>query len=411
MTNKNAKLKEKNMKKLIFVMLITLLFVLPGLSQQSDADREVARTQDYIAAATKQGAAKISALKAYIKKFPETTQRWTRMAYYSLAIAYYEVKNYGEAIKQGEKRLKMGSFGVGEESRLTLVVANCYGIKDTPVFNKEKALKYIGNAIKLAKRDEQPQVEKAATNLKKQLSGPPPKRISPEQKIKMHYSDEEYSEAISYYRSLGAADKSNFEIHLIYANALFKVNNLDSALKEYQILYSKEKKGIIALRMGDVYSKKAKRDKRFFDSTVNSYLEAGLLYNKEGNNSNKKIAYNKGEYQLFEKYDFNKKVKRLEAKQKKNKASAQKNQALLRKKKHELRGLKRKIRKEYDAQDIAPPLYLEQQVEKLEKEIAALEAGGSAEDVGEAAKLEQERKRIKKEYEELKAKAKKRLDL
>ena len=76
-----------------------------------------------------------------------------------------------------------------------------------------------------------------------------------------------------------------------------------------------------------------------------------------------------------------------------------------------MRGLKRKIRKEYDAQDIAPPLYLAQQVEKLEKEIVALEAGGSTEDVDEAAKLEQERTRIKKEYEELKAKAKKRLDL
>ncbi len=399
------------MKKLIFVMLITLLIVLPGLSQQSDTDREVARTQDYIAAVTKKGAAKIDALKAYIKKFPDTTQRWTRMAYYSLAIAYYEGETYAEAIKQGEKRLKMGNFGVGEESRLTLVIANCYGIKDTPVFDKEKALKYTGKAIEMAKRDKQAEVEKAAKNLKKQLSGPPPKKISPEQKIKMHYSDEEYSEAISYYKSLGAADKSNFEIHLTYANALFKANKLDSALKEYQTLYSKERKGIIALRMGDLYSKKAKRDKKFFDSAVNSYLEAGLLYNKEGNNSNKKIAFNKGEYQLFEKYGFNKKVKRLEAKQKQSKASAQKNQALLRKKKHELRGLKRKIRKEYDAQNIAPPLYLEQQVEKLEKEIAALEAGGSTEDMDEAEKLEQERSRIKKEYEELKAKAKKRLNL
>jgi hypothetical protein len=399
------------MKKLIFVMLITLLIVLPGLTQQSDADREVARTQDYIAAATKQGAAKISALKAYIKKFPDTTQRWTRMAYYSLAIAYYENKNYGEAIKEGEKRLKMGNFGVGEESRLTLVIANCYGIKDTPVFDKEKALKYIGKAIDLAKRDKQAEVEKAARDLKKKLSAPPPPKMTPEQKIKMHYSNEEYSEAISYYRSLGAADKSNFEIHLTYANSLFKANKLDSALKEYQTLYSKEKKGIIAIRMGDVYSQKAKRDKKFFDSAVNSYLEAGLLYQKEGNNSNKKIAFNKGEYQLFEKYDFNKKVKSLEAKQRKSKASAQKNEATLRKKKHELRGLNRKIRKEYTAQNIQPPLYLKEKKEKLEKEIAALEAGGSTEDMDEAEKLEQERSRIKKEYEELKAKVKKRLNL
>jgi len=399
------------MKKLIFVTLITLLIVLPGFSQQSDADREVARTQDYIAAATKQGAAKIDALKAYIKKFPDTKQRWTRMAYYSLAIAYFEIKNYAEAIKVGEQRLKMGEFGTGEEGRLTLVVANSYGIKSESVFNKDKALRYTNKAIELAKKSGDKDVLKTAQDLKKKFSAPAPPKMTPEQKIKRHYADEEYSEAISYYRSLGAADKSNFEIHLTYANALFKANNLDSALKEYQTLYSKEKKGIIALRMGDVYTQKAKRNKSLFDSAVNYYLEAGLLYNKEGNNSNMKIAFNKGQYQLFEKYDFNEKVKRLESKQKQSRASAQKNEDLIRKKKYELRKILRKIRNEYDSQNIEAPLYLREQAENLEKEIKTLEAGVSTEDVDEAAKLEDEKQRIQKEFEDLKAKVKKRLNL
>jgi tetratricopeptide (TPR) repeat protein len=392
-------------------MLITLLIVLPGFSQQSDDDREVARTQDYIAAVTKQGAAKIDALKAYIKKFPDTTQRWTKMAYYSLAIAYYEVKNYAQAINVGEQRLKMGEFGTGEEGRLSLVVANSYGIKSESVYNKDKALKYINKAIDLAKKSGDKDVLKTAQALKQKLSAPPPPKMTPEQKIKRHYSSDEYSEAISYYKSLGASDKSNFEIHLTYANALFKANNLDSALKEYQTLYSKGKKGIIALRIGDVYSQKAKRNKTLFDSAANYYLEAGLLYNKEGNNSNMKIAFNKGQFQLFEKYDFNEKVKRLEAKQKQSKASAQKNEDLIRKKKYELRKVLRKIRDEYDSQNIEAPLYLRDQVENLEKEIAALEAGGSTEDVDEAAKLEDEKQRIQKEFEDLKAKAQKRLNL
>lgn len=399
------------MKKLIFVMLMMLLIVLPGFSQQGDEDREVARTQDYIAAATKKGTAKIDALKAYIKKFPDTTQRWTRMAYYSLAIAYYENKNYAQAIKVGEQRLKMGEFGTGEEGRLTLVVANSYGIKSESVFNKDKALKYTNKAIQLAKKSGDKDVLNTAQALKKKLSAPPPPKMTPEQKIKRHYADEEYSEAISYYRSLGAADKNNFEIHLTYANSLFKANKSDSALKEYQTLYSKKKKAIIALRMGDVYSQKAKRDKILFDSAVNYYLEAGLLYNKEGNNSNMKIAFNKGQYQLFEKYDFNQKQQALEAKLRKSKASAQKNEALIRKKKYELRKLLRKIRNEYDSQNIEAPLYLRDQVENLEKEIAALEAGGSTEDVDEAAKLEDEKKRIQKEFEDLKAKVKKRMNL
>ena len=49
------------MKKLIPVLLITLLIAIPCLSKQTDTDKEVARTQEFIAASQLNGAAKINA--------------------------------------------------------------------------------------------------------------------------------------------------------------------------------------------------------------------------------------------------------------------------------------------------------------------------------------------------------------
>ena len=398
------------MKKLIFVILLTTLVVLPCLSLQ-EVDREVARTQDYITAATKKGVEKINALKVYIKKFPEKTSRWTRLAYYQLAVGYYEVKNYKEAIKMGEQRLKMGSYGKGEEGRLNLVLANSYGIKNTPQFNKDKALKYINRAIELAKKSGDKDVLNIAKSLKNQLYGPSPKTISPEQKIKMLYSNEEYWQAISYYKTLGAADKNNFEIHLTYAHSLYKTNKFDSALKEYKTLYSKQKKGIIALRMGDIFSKKGKRDKAFYDSAATYYVHANFRYKKEGSISHSKVALQKAEVALGDKYDYNKKVKALQDKQKKSQASAKKNEQLIRKKQRELKILLRRIRKEYEAIDIPPPLYLEEEVKKLEHEIAAFQSGISTDDSAEIVKLNELKKKIKIELETLKANVKKELNL
>jgi hypothetical protein len=386
------------------------LLVLPCLSQ-GNSDREVARTQDYIAAATKKGVEKINALKAYIKKFPEKSSRWTKLAYYQLAIGYYEVKNYAEAVKWGEQRLGMGGFGAGEEGRLALVVANSYGIKSASIFNKEKALKFTNKAIALAKKDKDNKVLSTAQSLKKSLSGPAPKKMSPEQKIKMHYSNEEYSEAISYYKTLGAADKGNFEIHHTYAKSLFKANSLDSALNEFKALYAKEKKGAIAVRMGDIYNQKAKRNRALYENAATYYVHAGYLYSKEGSSTNSKVAFQKAEAALGDKYNFNKKVRDLEAKQRRNQASAKQNEQLIRNKGRELRKLKREHYKKYEAIGMAPPPHEEAKVKKLEDEIAALKSGMSASDAGEANKLMEEKAKIQKELQALKAKVKKELGL
>jgi len=399
------------MKKFIYVILITLLMVLPCLAKQTDADKEVARTQEFIAATMKKGAEKISALNAYVKKFPESSSRWTRLAYYNLVVEYFQTKKYAQAAKFGEKTLKMGSLSEGEEGRLLLVVANSYGVKSASIFNKDKALEWAKKAVSFAQAKNVKDVLAEAKKLKKQLSGPPPKKISPEQKIKMHYADEEFSAAISYYKGLGAADKNNPEIHKTYANALFKANKLDSALNEFKTLYSKDKKGIFAIRLADIYAKKSRRNKKLIDLAVDYYLEASLLYSKEGNSSNQKVAYQKAEYQLFEKYGFNAKIKKYNETLKKSRSSVQKNESEIRRLKRELRKHKRRLYREYDAQDLEAPSYERDKTRKLQQKIRALESGVSPQSTDAGAKLEEERKRIKKELDELKAKAKKRLGL
>ena len=395
------------MKKVLFVILFMALVVIPCLFGQTNADREVKRTQDFIAATTKKGTVKVSALNAYIKEFPETSSRWTRLAHYHLAIGYFELKDYGKAVEYANKTLKIGSLEAGEEGRLYLVVANSYGVKSAPIFNKDKALEYADKTISFAESKKLNDVLTEAKKLKRQLSGPPPKKISPEQQIKMHYSDDDFSAAISYYQNLGAADKANPEIHKTYANALFKANRLDSALKEFKALYSKDKKAVFALRMGDIYAQKAKRNNSLNDSAVNYYLEASVLYGKEGSSSNQGIAYKKAEFQLFEKYGFNKKVKALADQHKKSQASAEKNESQIRRAKFDLRKLQRQIQREYV--DIDPPPYITDKVKELQKKIRALESGVSPQATNEAAKLEEEKKKIQDELKSLLAKIKKHL--
>lgn len=397
------------MKKLSFLILISFFIILPCLGQD-----DIGYTKDYIDAMQKTGNERIAALKTYIQKYPDTSGQFTRLAYYWLALDYFQAKNYEEAVKRGEERLKMGNFGQGEEARMTLMLANSFAVKSASIFNKDKALEYIEKAMDLGNKDNDKDVVKTAQDLKKSLSGPvapPPPNLTPEQKIKRHASLDEYSEAIAYYKTLGDSDKNNPEIQKTYANALFKVDQADAALKEYQALYAKDRKGSYALRIGEIYAKKAEKSKVYCDSAVTYFLEAGLLSQKENNPANVKAAFGNAEFQLFEKYDYNKKVKEVEATQKKGAASAQKNQAAIKEKEKELRKLKKKIRDEYESMDMGAPPYLEDQVTKLEQDIETLKAGGNTGDSGEFAKLEAEMVRIQKELETLKSSAKKRLNL
>ena len=114
------------MKKLTFLLLIVLVTLSVTYSQDYDN-----AGMDYTKALyeNKTASARIAALKKYISTYTDTTNKFVKLAYYQLALNYFENKNYSNAISTGEKTLRLGNIGTGEEARLNLVLANSYGIK------------------------------------------------------------------------------------------------------------------------------------------------------------------------------------------------------------------------------------------------------------------------------------------
>lgn len=354
--------------------------------------------------------ARIKALKALVQKYTDTSNMFVKLAHYQLAINYFENKNYSNAIKAGNKRFTMGAFTEGLEARLHLVMANCYAIKGN-LYNKDKALKHVNNAIKIAKTGTDRKLIQAANNLKKTLAVPVKPSMKPEQKIIMHYQNEEYSKVISLYSGLSSNIKSKPEIHQIYAYSLYKANRLETALKEFKAIYSREKKGGTASRIADVYIKKAQKNKNHLNSAVNYFLEAGLLFEKEMNSKNRKAAFQNAKYWLFEKHGYNKEYRGVKDLIRREQSSAQKNKKAIRIKEKELRKYNRRLERDYYNQDLDPPPYELKKLKKLEQEIKMLKSGGTSKSNAQIEALEKKKKDIEKEYESLKSEVKKLMKL
>lgn len=399
------------MKKFIYVILVTLWIMVPFVSAQGNADQEIAKTQGYIEAATKTGAAKISALQDYIKKFPDTKSKWTKLAYYQLAVGNFETRNYAEAMNYANQTLKIGAPGDGEEGRLYLIIANCLGIKGTSMFNTDKAMEMANKAVDFAESKGLDDVAAEAKSLRAKLVGTPKKTMTPEQQIKFHYANGAYNDAIAYYKTLSAADKANDEIYKTYANSLFKADKLDVALKEYEGLYAKEKKATYAARIGEIYSLQSKKNKALVDKAIAIYLEASLLYTREGNSANSKASYGKAEYMVYDKYGFNKKIEEYNKTINAGASSAKKNEGEIRKLEKELRTFERYLYKNYESQDLDPPAFEKDKRKKIVDKITLLKSGGSAKTTDQGSKLEEERKRITAEISALVDAAKKRLGM
>jgi hypothetical protein len=192
------------MKKLFFIGALILLFIIPIFSQNYEN-----AGMDYTKAIMQKTIkARITAFKAYIQQYPDTTKRFTKFAYYQLALNYFQNKNYSQAVKYGKKTGGFKDLGHGETARIYLILGNSYAIKSLSLYNKDLALKYINKAISLARANKLNDVLSAAKNLKEKLTAPPPPSETSEQKImRLVYQDEEYISAISFYKTLSSNDK------------------------------------------------------------------------------------------------------------------------------------------------------------------------------------------------------------
>jgi tetratricopeptide (TPR) repeat protein len=379
------------MKRTLLIGLLMAALVLPMIAQNyDDAGMDFSKAL----AENKTCGDRVKALQAYIKKYTDTSNLFVRLAYFNLATNYFNCNNYANAVKYADTRIKMGEFGEGEEVRLYLVMANSYAITSSPVYNQGSALKFAKDALRVAKATRDFPAQKAANDMIKKLSGPPPKKMTPEQEIKMKYSEEDYLGAISFYNKLGAGDKENTEIHMVYCNALFKAKRYDTALKEFKALYEKDQKAKHAKKIADIYAAKAKRNKQFYDQAANYYLEASVLYQKEKSFSNQRVAKKKATSQLGDKYGYNQKVERINREVQQSKNAAAQNKQQLRKAERDLEREQMKQRRKYDDMGLTPPQYELDKIKNLQKRIKQLKSGASSDVVKKIAALEGERKKI-----------------
>ena len=393
------------MKRSILISVLVTLMFIPIFAQNYD---EAPMKYSEALFKNKTPATRIQALQTFVKTYTDTSNTFVKLAYYQLALNYFDNKQYGRAITYGEKRVGMGAFGDGEEVRIQLVLGNSYAIKSNPKYNKNKALRHTNKAIQLAKAAKAVDLLKAAQTIKRKLDTPVAPKMSPEQKIKSYYSDENYRQAITYYNSLPAKDKSNKEIHKVYAISLLRANRLDSALKVFNEMMAKEKSAWTALQIARVYEQKAGRDKKFSDQAVSAFLDAGWLYYKNKEFSKQKTAHKKAKYLLQEKYGYQKKYRKIQQQIKSQQSSSAKRVQEIRDAERQLRNHRRKMRKNYP--DMEPPPYETKKEKQLEQKIQALKSGVSAKGNAEIEAFEKRSKEIDKEFKQLKEEARKKLD-
>ena len=399
------------MKKLRTIALICLLFVTFAWAQNMEN-----AGIDYTTALTKKaGAERIAALETYIKNYPDATQNvFTKLAYYWMTVDNYNTKNYDKAIRNGEKALNLGGLEAKLEASIYLMLGSSLGVKSFSGYNKDKAMVWADKAIDFSQKNGINDIAKDAKALKNELAGAnkPVKVLTSLEKIGLQYTQKKYEEAISTYNSFGETDKQDEKIFEIYARSLMAANKLDAAIKEFNEAYAKNRKAINAERLGNIYLEKAKKDKKFYDQAINYYIEAGLLYKNEKNTSRQNALLKNAQFWLFEKYDYNARIKKYNATVKPVKPVAS-NENEIKQLQREYDKLERKLNETYG--DVEMPMYEQDKLDKIQDQIDKLKAGNKkpADDpnAAAAAELMKEQQRIEAEFKTLSDQAKKKLGL
>jgi tetratricopeptide (TPR) repeat protein len=372
---------------------------------------------DYTTALAKTSAGeRIAALEAYVKSYPDPVQNiFTKLAFYWLSVNYYNSKNYEKAIRNGEKAINLGGLEARLEASAYLILGSSFGVKSYSGYSQEKALKWAEKALDLAQKNGINDIAKDAQALKNELSGvaaKPAKALTSLEKIGSLYNQKKYEEAINLFNSFAASDKGDEKIFDIYARSLMAANKLDAAVKEFTDAYAKSRKAINAERLGNIYLAKANKDKNFYDQAINYYIEAGLLYKNEKNTSRQDALLKNAQFWLFEKYNFNARIKKYNATVKPVKPVAS-NENEIKQLQREYDKLERKLNETYG--DVEMPMYEQDKLDKIQQQIDKLRAGNKkpADDPNAVAaqELMKEQQRIEAEFKTLSAQAKKKLGL
>lgn len=396
------------MKKLLTIAMILALAAAFSWAQ----NLENAGIDYTTALQKKPGAERIAAFEAYIKNYPDPAKNvFSKLAYYWLTVDNYNAKNYDKAIRNGEKAVQLGGMEPKLEAGVYLILGSSYGATN----NKEKGLTWAEKAASFAQKNGIADIAKNAAALKNELSGAPKQPARPLtslEKIGQLYQAQKYNDAIAMYNSFGASDKNDEKIFEIYARSMMKSGKLDAALKEFTDAYAKSRKAINAERLGNIYLAKAEREKRFLDNAIAFQLEAGLLYGKENNAKRRDALLTNAKYWLYEKYDYNDKIKKYNASVKPVKA-APSNEKEIQRLQFEYNKLERDLMRKYP--DVEMPGYEQDKLDAITAQIDKLKKGAGAPandpNAALAQELEKEKVRIEAEYKKLYEQAKKKLGL
>lgn len=391
------------MKKMIIALVCTALAV-PLMAQDYNY-----AGMDYTKALLKKPlSAKIEALREYIDKYPDTNQKFTKLAYYQLASSYFSADSYENAITFGKKTLSIMSFesNPNEVAKTHLLLGNSYGIKSSPQFNREEALNHINKAISLATQMNDQQILGSAQDLKEKLSGPPPKQETPEQKFLRLYKDGMYRDAAAQYQKLTADQQAAGINRTVYAKALEKANQLTRAAEVYLEMYQESPKGTTAYELAKIYDTQNK-----YDQAIDYYLDSSLLYQKENNYNNSKIARTKARVVLQNKYNYDAAYQKAKNSLEANRQSSDQREKAIRDKERELRKLDLEIRSIENETGFAAPPHLLDKKENLQREIARLKSGQDSPNPAnkEYQEFEQLKKKIDAEFQQELTQAKQRI--
>ncbi len=368
---------------------------------------------DYTTAIQKKGGeSRIRAFEEYVRKYPDAGQNiFTKLAYYWLAVDNYNTKQYNNAIQLGEKALALGIPDKKLEGDLYLVLGNAYGVKGSPKHDQSKALAMLDKAISMGGEPAQ----KAQVVKKALIEGPkvPTKAVTNLDRIGVMFQEKKYNEAVSFYGSLGAQDKADDKIFEIYARSLIASGKGDVAIRDLTTAYGAARKGITASRLAGLYQAKGKKDAKALDTAIDFYIEAALLFRKEGDRTREDAALKSAKYFHFEKYGYNQKVAKYNATVKSIKpAAGAANEKEIAQAERELASLERKLAAQYE--DIEMPGYEQDKITKAQakiKQLRAAAAGPAPDNSAEGQALVKEQQRIEAEFQSLTAKARQKLGL
>jgi len=397
------------LKAIVLILLLAGTFVFAQNMENAGIDYTTALAKASVGE-------RIAALEAYIKNYPDPAQNvFTKLAYYWLTVNYYNNKNYEKAIRNGEKAMALGGLEAKLEATVYLIMGNSFGVKSYSGSSQEKALKWADKALDFAQKNEVADIIKDAQTLRNELTGAtakPAKELTSLEKIGVLYTQKKYEEAISKFNTFSESEKNDEKIFEIYARSLMSANKLDAAVKEFSDAYAKNRKAINAERLGNIYLEKAKKDKKFYDQAINFYIEAGLLYQNDKNSSRQAALLKNAQFWLFEKYDFNAKIKKYNATVKPVKPVTS-NDKEIKKLERDYDKLERQLNETYG--DVEMPAYEQEKLDKIQSQIDKLKAGNAkpADDpnAAAAAELLKEQQRIEAEFKTLTAQAKKKLGL